>query len=428
MVQPDDRQGCDRVTVTLAPTSPVFGDAAAERAVLAAVLQQPATAGEVFALLRPEQFTGPFMDVARLLRDLAEEGTAVDPMVVLAAARERGVDHRVTGPLLADLHGLPVAPASAGLYARMVADAAARRDGWAIAARAQQQFENRAVPVAETTALTMAQLDEITLPDRGLVQPPYTLGEFLDGPTAHDWLIPDLFERGDRLILTGTEGGGKSMLCRQIAVCAACGVHPFTGRVFNPVRTLLVDLENGIRTVRRKLAPMAQIADGMTRPARDLLFVESKPNGLDLVNDPSDLAWLLGVCEQARAALLVIGPLYRLHRADINDEQEAMRLLRAIDTIRGRLGVTVVTEAHAPHKEPGRAARDMRPVGSSAFKRWPEFGFGLRESREKSETGAPLWDFVAWRGARDERTWPRVLRWGRGAEWPWVDVDEGGWL
>jgi hypothetical protein len=42
-----------------------------------------------------------------------------------------------------------------------------------------------------------------------------------------DWLIPDLLERRDRLILTGEEGLGKSYLLRQIAIMAAAGLDPF---------------------------------------------------------------------------------------------------------------------------------------------------------------------------------------------------------
>ena len=55
------------------------------------------------------------------------------------------------------------------------------------------------------------------------------LYEFLaivDPPS--DWVIPGLLERGDRLIWTGFEGLGKSVVVRQLAVCAAAGVHPFT--------------------------------------------------------------------------------------------------------------------------------------------------------------------------------------------------------
>ncbi|MEU1152672.1 DnaB-like helicase N-terminal domain-containing protein, partial [Streptomyces sp. NPDC005918] len=48
--------------------------------------------------------------------------------------------------------------------------------------------------------------------------------DFLQVVDTHDWVVPGLLERGDRLILTAGEGGGKSMLLRQIAVAVAAGV------------------------------------------------------------------------------------------------------------------------------------------------------------------------------------------------------------
>ncbi len=45
-----------------------------------------------------------------------------------------------------------------------------------------------------------------------------------------DWVIPALLRRGDRLLITAGEGDGKSVLCAQIAVCAAAGLHPTARR------------------------------------------------------------------------------------------------------------------------------------------------------------------------------------------------------
>ena len=60
----------------------------------------------------------------------------------------------------------------------------------------------------------------------------YEFISIVDPPS--DWVIPALLERGDRLIWTGFEGLGKSVITRQLAVCAAAGVHPFTGEPITP--------------------------------------------------------------------------------------------------------------------------------------------------------------------------------------------------
>src|SRR5438132_11941606 len=74
--------------------------------------------------------------------------------------------------------------------------------------------------------------------------------EFLnEDEPEYDWVIPEVVERGDRVVLTGGEGMGKSTLLRQIAIQAAAGVHPFTLEAMTPVRVMLLDLENSKRHV-----------------------------------------------------------------------------------------------------------------------------------------------------------------------------------
>jgi hypothetical protein len=86
------------------------------------------------------------------------------------------------------------------------------------------------------------------------------LYEFLDGPEPiYQWLMPGLLERGDRLMITGYEGWGKSTLVRQIALGCASGVHPFTGESTEPVRVLFIDCENSETQLRRGLTRMMPV-------------------------------------------------------------------------------------------------------------------------------------------------------------------------
>ncbi len=59
----------------------------------------------------------------------------------------------------------------------------------------------------------------------------------------------------------------------------------------------------------------------------------------------------------------------------------------------------------------------MRPRGSSALLGWPEFGYGLEPQEESNGTGA--W-WTPWRGGREKRRWPKLLRKGYEGELPWV--------
>ena len=64
-------------------------------------------------------------------------------------------------------------------------------------------------------------------------------------------MIPQLIEKGERVIVVAAEGVGKTMLARQIALCSAAGLHPFTMSKIATISTLTVDLENPERIIRR---------------------------------------------------------------------------------------------------------------------------------------------------------------------------------
>ena len=146
---------------------------------------------------------------------------------------------------------------------------------------------------------------------------------------------------------------------------------------------------------------------------RGMLTVESRPSGIDLTR-AEDANWLRRLCEASQPDVLVIGPLYRMHAKNMNDEEPARALTAVIDSIRAAHNCAVVMETHAPHAGNG-IVRSLRPVGSSLFMRWPEFGYGLRE---KDDTDGVM-RLVEWRGPRDEREFPRFLARGGPGEWPW---------
>ena len=68
---------------------------------------------------------------------------------------------------------------------------------------------------------------------------------------SYDWIIPNILERKERVIVVAAEGVGKTMLARQIAILSSFGIHPFSFQPMPPVRTLFIDLENPDRIIRR---------------------------------------------------------------------------------------------------------------------------------------------------------------------------------
>lgn len=250
------------------------------------------------------------------------------------------------------------------------------------------------------------------------------LWAFLDGSDAPpDWVIPGLLERGDRLLLTGFEGLGKSMLVRQIAVAAAAGIHPFdtdNRNNYQPKRVLFVDCENSETQGRRKMRPIAWATKHLHRPAVEgNMYVLHRANGIDL--STSDADWLLEQVTAQQPDLLVIGPFYKLHALNTNEEQHARLVAAVLDQARSISNAALLTEAHAGHGEPGKA-RSVRPIGSSLLLRWPEFGYGLANnplSIPDERDRCTQIDVIAWRGPRDDRDWPKHLEYGDPGAFPW---------
>lgn len=235
----------------------------------------------------------------------------------------------------------------------------------------------------------------------------------------YDWVVPNLLERGDRLVWTGMEGLGKSTTLRQLATTIAAGMHPFTWADIPKMRVLLIDCENSERQSRRKFRPLAAASIKYSHRVPDgALRLIHKPAGIDL-GSADDTAWLHERVTAHQPDILFIGPFYRLHAGNTNDEPVARHVVGILDAVRTTVDCALVLEAHSPHGE--GMQRSVRPIGSSLLLRWPEFGYGIApayqpEPGEDCETV----NVLPWRGARDKRDWPtRLTRTNDATGWPW---------
>jgi hypothetical protein len=391
----------------------------AEQAVLGALLQRSDLLEPVFDLVGPEDFTGSHILLAQVMLDMWGAGRPIDPQTVLAEVMRRGLLERTGGgPYLLTLMERAYAPGTALGYAAEVQDAARRRQLAALLTELGQRVGNGNDTVDELLDDLAGRVDRLRLCGRDDEMPPQTADAFLAGDDTYDWVVPGLLEHGDRVLLTGGEGHGKSTLMRQVAVCLAAGLHPFTHHPIDPVRVLFVDCENGRAMSRRKFRPLVSLAAEHRHPVGDRLLIDIRPGGMDLAGR-RDASWLLRRVTRYRPDVLITGSLYRLHAGNPNDEELARKISVALDAARTKVNCAVVLEAHAPHKETGAKFRAMRPAGSSLFLRWPEFGYGFRLVDDMSR---PTYDLIPWRGPRDERAWPERLTYGPAGGWPWVEA------
>lgn len=353
-----------------------------------------------------------------------DHGLSVDQITLAKYLADTGDLMRAGGTqyLYELVRAVPTA-ANGEYYAEIVQDRGLRRALIELATRMAQMGYSTTGETNDLIEKFVAEARELR--DRGMASedlPVEDILDFVQHEDTYDWVVPGLLERQDRLILTASEGGGKSTLLRQLSVTLAAGIHPFeTWKTIDPVRVLTLDCENGEAASRRKFRPLLAAADALDLPVRRGQFhIECRPEGLDLTR-PSDRAWVMRRIEKVKPDVLIIGPVYRLHAGNPNDEELARKVSVVIDEARATAGCTVLMEAHAPHGN-NMGPRSLRPLGSSLWMRWPEFGFGLRPVEdEKSAQNTPDARgrrLVPWRGSRDERAWPAFIK--QGEHWPWI--------
>jgi replicative DNA helicase len=401
-------------------------DIAAEKSALGACMLSPLACAEVLAAVAPEAFYQPqHVTIYNAIADLFLAGQPVDQITLGKYLGDCGDLTRVGGPgyLYELVQAVPTA-ANGEYYADIVQDRSLRRALIELGTRLVQMGYS---PDGETSeiierAVTLSR----ELRDRGMEAddvPVEDILDFVQHEDTYDWIVPGLLERMDRLVLTASEGGGKSTLLRQMAVTLAAGIHPFrTSQTIDPIKVLTLDCENGAPASRRKYRPLLAAADHLEQPVkRGQFHIECRPEGLDLTR-PQDRSWMMRRVEKINPDVLIIGPIYRLHAGDPNSEELARKVSVVIDEARSTARCAVLMEAHAPHHNGQGPHRNLRPLGSSLWMRWPEFGFGLRpvedEKSAANEEGARGRRVVPWRGMRDERDWPHFIR--QGEEWPWM--------
>ncbi|WP_378144798.1 AAA family ATPase [Cnuibacter sp. UC19_7] len=330
------------------------------------------------------------MDVHRLIGDKA------DTKLVEVAVGKDAADHVAAGHGITDMRIVdwPTPPDPVDEeFERAVAD---RRKYL----RVQQEAKRR--DAEDAAAATSSKLEV------------KSLGALLDQTFTYSWLVPDLLERGDRLVLTGSEGGGKSYLFRQIAICIAAGVHPFNlHQQIDAHRVLVIDAENTERQWHRAARYVTNLAarHGHADP-RETIHV-SAGRRLDLTTT-ADRNEVWQKIREHQPDILYIGPLYKLVPKAITTDDDAAPLIETLDGFR-ESGLALLMEAHAGKGRAVGGERDLAPRGSSALLGWPEFGFGLRPLEEDPNTAA----LVKWRGDREKRDWPTHIRRGIEGELPW---------
>lgn len=397
----------------------------AEECVLGLAMANRNVVEALVADLTPGDFYRPgYAHVFAAIVELHGEGQAVDFVTVGDVLRRQGHLNELGGQagLLELSINIPAA-SSASTWAQIIRrEATARRlDHAAIEVRQALARKDDPVVVADALEERVRSLDRGgTLPER------YWRSWDDYSVTEHEGvgvpLIDGICFQHTRTILIAPEKLGKSMLVRQVAFCAAAGIHPFTFHPMEPVRVLVLDAENDddelVPTSKLLTDLLARTPDA--QPLRPALL--SAPYGMDL-RSRRDRSEFEEVLEDLHPQLIVGGPIYKmLPQADnTSDPRHAEALQRILDNVRKRWGCALMLEHHAPAGRTGEA-RELRSVGGQRWAAWPEITVALHT--RKGEDGKPDGADVKFpHPPRGRFKWPKRFDKGTAVDdWPWMPV------
>lgn len=301
--------------------------------------------------------------------------------------------------------------------ANAVRDAANRRRLQATLTRHLQRAEKMPPDEVLNELIDELQLNEAHI-SSGLSTVPLT--DVLDAPDdLRPWIMPDMLRTNERMIVTGPEGGGKSVLVAQICLGAAMGVNTMDSKMteHDPMRVLMLDVENDRLQVRNNMRKVYPALREIRQVQPEIEWVDV--SDIDL-SDSVERQRVIKLAKERQPDLMYMGSLYRLAPEGDKVDSAFVHVSRTVDRIRSETGASVLLEAHAGHGL-SNDRNGMRPYGSSMWMRWPEFGFGMVRHHN---TGNIL--LKNWRGHRsDDRTWPVGLR--RGTVLPWYPIAADEW-
>jgi replicative DNA helicase len=387
----------------------------AEQYTLGAMMLSPQAVAEVTEVVSPPDFIRPVhQQIFHALVAMFAADEPVTPVTLLAWMRRDGT--KIDPLYLAELFGLPVVAPQATAHARIVWDHAVRRNIENLGVRMAQMAGYLPEDPAELLAKAQQMLNQMT---RGMSpdgDQALSSADFLAlTGRATEPVIPGLLDHQERVIVVGGEGTGKTTLAFQVGYALASGVHPFVSEQIRPGKVLIVDLENPVEILKRRVRRLIRTAEAFPGWDDRNMAIWARPGGVDMTS-PAQAFKLAEVIRREQPDLVVAGPLYKMLPGGEVSEHMHATICRFWDVMRARYDCAVWLETHAPMASNG-ADRQMRPLGSGVYSRWPEFGISL------VKRGRGVLAVERFRGDREEgRSWPERLTRNAGGGWPWAAV------
>jgi hypothetical protein len=374
-------------------------------------------AAEVFAQVAIDDFDpGERQDLAALIERGYTDGCLEAPWVYDEALRlGRPSPGLVASVMSSGFTG------TVNYYAGRLREASARRYVIAALTRGLQRLEHQEAEADTVVLDVQAELSALPKP-ASTNDDTWTLDEIMSLRVEQTaFTLPSMLKSNERLVLTGSEGGGKSVFVYQMLTGAAFGVDTFTLERVEPKRVLFIDVENNEFQAR---ANLDKIVPSLHEIAPDVQpeWRSMKRRVVDLLAS-KDRADVIRRVVHYSPDILYMGTAYKL--TDVSDEtHRSVRAIQSVvDRIRQEVGCSVLVEHHAGHGHMNDR-NNMRPEGSSYWLRWPDFGYGMQPLA--TTDGRRLMRLSAWRGDRaSDRTFPVAVR--QSEVVPWTPIYQDEW-
>jgi hypothetical protein len=194
----------------------------------------------------------------------------------------------------------------------------------------------------------------------------------LPDPPATDFLLGDILIRGARTLIGGATGDGKTSLMLQMARTVTIGGSFLEWEHPGGERVLVVDCEMGTRSIKQQLRNNG-LADS------ELIDYIRVPDGLTLDTNEAEVAALEAAINAGGYTVVMLDPLYKMHRGESNDERGAVDLMRILDGWRERLHFALLLGAHTRKPLLGLKSFTIHDLfGSSAYSRGAEVVLGIQ--------------------------------------------------
>lgn len=399
-------------------------DIVAEESVLGAMLIANTAVDSVVEFLTPADFYHPaHQAVYDAIVRLYATGTKIDAVTVVNALDGADVLKGVGGPsaLIRWMSDTPSTTA-ARHYAEIVMDHGLRRRGMGEAQELMHRFADLSIDPADT--LELAQVTLAAMGSAIIDHEPddWAVEDFIERSKEgmSPWVVKNLIRRRHKVMLVGGEGSGKSWILRYVAICVAYGVQPFRHKEQERVNTLIVDLENPEDALFDSFEAILRKVRAFNPQDTTVNRLWWRPQGLNLRNRV-DLAEFENVIRARKPDLICLGPLYAAYENSSKDfgwETAAREVQTILKKLMVKYDFALLIEDHAPQGD-GAGKRQMRPYGSSFWRRWPDIGIGMEPLSDGCEDQFRL---TRWRGDRVPTDWPKIIRRGSaaGSDWPFV--------